>query len=268
MTYGDFDTSQHSGSPIEGFEFVGTRNTYRYTSSAQEQIINGLTFTPIDISRDQIDSGTQEDDLLDLKITTRSDLDLIREYAYGLAPPDLEFTLYRVHEGTDFATDWTIFWRGNVAAFSVTGAKAMIRVPSVFSRTLSTMIPNYFWQKSCNHVLFDSRCALSRASFLTSSTVVSFSNTSVTIANVIDPINSLVAGEIFNVIRGERRHVLFNVAGVIEINYPFKNMQVGDNVEVTQGCDHSYTTCKDKFTNSVNYGGFPFVPDINPVRGF
>ena len=266
--YEDFDTSQHSGAPIEGFQFVGTDATYQYTSSAQEQVINGLTFAPTTIRRDPVDSGTQEDDLLDLKITLRSDDPMVLEYAYGLAPPILDLTLYRVYLGSDFAADWIIFWKGPVAAFSVTGAVATLRVPSVFSNVLSTTVPNYFWQRSCNHVLFDSRCALSRASFKTSSTVTAFTGSHVTIANVLDPIDHLQAGELLDITTGERRHILSNIAGVLKINYPFKHMAVGDSIEATAGCDHSFTTCKDKFDNTFNYGGFPYVPDRNPIKGF
>ena len=266
--YETFDESQHSGAPIEGFEFVGTNETWRYTSSTEEQVINGLTFTPATISREPVDAGTQEDDLLDLKINLRSDDPMMREYAYGLAPPNLELTLYRVYVGSDFAADWVIYWKGPVAAFSVTGANATVRIPSVFSNALGAAVPNYFWQRSCNHVLFDARCALSRASNKTTSTVVSFSSSFVTIAYVLHATNELAAGELVDLITGERRHILSNVAGQIKINYPFKNIAVGDNIEVTLGCDHSYTTCKDKFTNSANYGGFPFVPDRNPLKGF
>jgi len=42
------------------------------------------------------------------------------------------------------------------------------------------------------------------------------------------------------------------------------NIVAGDTVELSAGCDHSLETCKTKFSNSVNYGGFPHLQvDIN-----
>lgn len=37
-------------------------------------------------------------------------------------------------------------------------------------------------------------------------------------------------------------------------------MQVGDQYSVYAGCDKRVPTCRDKFSNLVNYRGFPFVP--------
>lgn len=42
------------------------------------------------------------------------------------------------------------------------------------------------------------------------------------------------------------------------------SIQVGDTLELTAGCDHTITTCKNKFGNSVNFGGFPHIQvDVN-----
>ena len=36
-------------------------------------------------------------------------------------------------------------------------------------------------------------------------------------------------------------------------------MQVGDTFEVTTGCDKTSDTCKSKFSNVINFGGFPHI---------
>lgn len=35
---------------------------------------------------------------------------------------------------------------------------------------------------------------------------------------------------------------------------------VGDEVEVTAGCDKRFDTCRGKFANALNFRGFPFIP--------
>lgn len=37
-------------------------------------------------------------------------------------------------------------------------------------------------------------------------------------------------------------------------------MQVGDTFTITAGCDKTLATCRDRFANVVNFGGFPHMP--------
>lgn len=37
-------------------------------------------------------------------------------------------------------------------------------------------------------------------------------------------------------------------------------MQVGDTFSITAGCDKTLATCRDRFANVVNFGGFPHMP--------
>lgn len=48
---------------------------------------------------------------------------------------------------------------------------------------------------------------------------------------------------------------------------PFQ-IQVGDGFEVFPGCDKRPTTCKSKFNNFVNNGGFPHVPGTDDILEF
>lgn len=44
-----------------------------------------------------------------------------------------------------------------------------------------------------------------------------------------------------------------------------KVIQVGDAYTVYPGCDKRFTTCKNKFSNATNFGGFPHVPGIGNI---
>jgi uncharacterized phage protein (TIGR02218 family) len=35
---------------------------------------------------------------------------------------------------------------------------------------------------------------------------------------------------------------------------------VGDAFEITAGCDKRFSTCRDRFGNSLNFRGFPQIP--------
>jgi uncharacterized phage protein (TIGR02218 family) len=43
----------------------------------------------------------------------------------------------------------------------------------------------------------------------------------------------------------------------------FDDIQIGDTFILTAGCDHSLATCRDKYNNVANFGGFPYLTDEN-----
>ena len=53
-------------------------------------------------------------------------------------------------------------------------------------------------------------------------------------------------------VNNERKIVLSD-----ELLFP---IEVGDEVELTVGCDKQASTCRSKFQNMINFQGFPFIP--------
>lgn len=52
---------------------------------------------------------------------------------------------------------------------------------------------------------------------------------------------------------------------VLYVSSGFNNpINEGDYLDFSAGCDGQYLTCKDKFNNLSNFGGFPFMPLSNP----
>lgn len=267
MSYDVAENSVHDASPVECYKFIGSFRTYYYTSADTEQVVNGETYFPVAGSRGTVRAGTQSDDSLALEIMLPFNLDVVQDYAYAESPPALTLEVYRVHRGTDFATDWNLLWKGKVSSFNVDGRVAKVRVPSIFSRALQGDLPSAYYQAPCNHVLFDSLCKVNRASYSTTTTVTDASALSVNVLDDGAADGDLVAGEIVNNRTGERRLILGNLANTISFSYPFVDMKVGDEVVVTAGCDHSFSTCKAKFSNGANFGGHPYIPADNPFAG-
>ena len=267
MSYDDYELSAHNGAPIECYKFVGTFTTYRYTSAEVEVTVNGENYIPIPVKRNAVRAGTQEDDTLALEISLPFDVAVVRDYAYAESPPALALEVYRVHRGSNFATDFILMWKGAVTSFAVDGRWARIRVPSVFSRALQSNVPNVYYQAPCNHVLFDARCKVDRATYAHQTTVVDVTGRSILVDDMGAPQNALAAGELVNLRTGERRLILANALDVITVSYQFVDIQPGDQVELVYGCDHSFTTCKAKFNNGINFGGHPFIPSDNPFDG-
>lgn len=265
--YEDRELSTHDGSPVEAYKFTGTFKNYYYTSAELGVTISGQVYTSALISRKAIQTGTQEDSNLALELTLPFDLPLVIDYAFSTSPPDLTLEVLRYHEGSDPASDWIVAWKGRVTSFSTSGHIVKAQVPSIFSITLQGSIPSVYYHNPCNHVLFDDRCKVTKASYQQDTTVTVVDDTTITVAADGFADGVLAAGEIHNTTKGERRMIVSNVADVLVVNFPFFEIEVGDSVSLFVGCNHSLTTCKAVFNNSVNFGGFPYVPTDNPFEG-
>ena len=265
-TYEDYEYSSHDGSPVEVYKFTGTFQNYYYTNAEQDVTVDGQLYTASLIKRKELNVGTQEDSDLDITLELPSDLPLVLDYAYSVSPPDLTLEILRYHEGTNPATDWIIAWKGKITSFSTSGDVVKALVPSVFSVAMQGEIPSVAYQSPCNHRLFDDRCKLVASSYQQDTTILNIDGTTISVADDGFADDYLQAGEIVNTTKGERRLIVSNVANVLLINFPFYDAEVGDSVSLFVGCNHTYTACKTKFNNSLNYGGFPFVPSDNPFE--
>jgi hypothetical protein len=122
---------------------------------------------------------------------------------------------------------------------------------------------------ACSYTLYDFGCTLNRLSFKSNSIVLSGSTvnslvTGLTQADgffdqgVVEFTSGLNAGQKVCV-RAYSSHVLYMTASLP--NVP----QVGDTFDVYPGCDKQSSTCLNKFSNSPNFGGQPFVPQPQAV---
>ena len=69
--------------------------------------------------------------------------------------------------------------------------------------------------------------------------------------------NAGVTSEVQNYIQSNRRFAL-------QLSVPFV-IQVGDTFDLSPGCDKRLTTCNTKFSNSLRFGGSPFMPTTDAL---
>ena len=60
---------------------------------------------------------------------------------------------------------------------------------------------------------------------------------------------------------GEVRQILSSTSGEITLLFAFPHaIAKGDTYKIRRGCDKSIKSCRDKFHNEINFGGFVTVP--------
>ncbi len=267
--FDELETSVAQSAPVEGYKFVGSFTTYRYTSSDVEQLINGEIYVPLAVTRSNVKAGTQEDQALSLDLEIPFDTQVIMDYAYSQTPPRLLLEVYRLQQEDETGTAWSLFWQGLVRGFTVTGRLAKVQAPSIFSLALLNEAPSVYYQTPCNVVLYSSLCGVNRADHRFDAVVQAVQPLAITLQAEPTTTDDLKGGEIVNLRNGERRLILSNSGQTINIGYPFVDILPGDDCEVLRGCDHLGRDgdCKNKFDNYDNYKGFEDIPPDNPFEG-
>lgn len=263
MTFPASETGPASGRPRELFTFTGTNNVYRMTTFQEDVVSNGNTFTAVaGLRRERIAAGTQEQDNASLDIEIPFSHPIVSEYVWNIAPPALDLELHRVHAAD--LDDTLLMWKGQVISWAVEGRKVKLRVPSLFGYLLNRVVPRVKYQAPCNNFLYDDVCGVDPTSFTSTRTIVSIDENAIELDTSPFADDACNGGEMIFTSGSERRMIIDNVGVDFTVNFPFADLEVGDTVQIRQGCDHSWTTCKTKFNNGDNFVGFPFSPQFNP----
>lgn len=129
---------------------------------------------------------------------------------------------------------------------------------------LSTQLPQIILQPGCTNTLFDARCGLIKASFAEANTVQS--------GSTVNKLISLSAKADDYYDNGQIAFTSGPNAGLVKAVKQYLGQQftfnsplpfapsAGDLFTAYPGCDKTQATCAAKFSNLVNFEGFPFVP--------
>jgi hypothetical protein len=261
------DASVQDGQPVECYRFSVSGSTYRYTSYHRAVVLgeepDEEEFAPLAISSSQIEMTIVLDTLLTLNVTVPAQSEIARVCGFGDSPQTVRLELLRFHLGAE--AEVTTEFQGDIAGVSTQDAETTIRFGSVLQNELFGNIATVMFQQQCNHVLYDPRCGVVKADFTTSSTVTAIKGRTVTVASDGVADNALAIGTAFCTRTGENRSIVSNVSDVITLVRPFYDLQVGDTLEMSLGCDHIRTShCKLRFNNVPRYGGHDFIPAANP----
>jgi uncharacterized phage protein (TIGR02218 family) len=272
MTFVGSETSIDAAQPIEGYKFVGSFTTYRYTSADVDVTINGELYLAIPMDRTEAGAGTQNEDNTTLEIEVPNDLDIIQDYAFGVPPQDLQLTVYRSHRDLNTAVEFVVYWSGRVSGFNVGRNTAKIQIPSILSLLLNSELPTVYFQNVCNNVLYDARCGVSLVGNEVVTTISSIDENNLTIASDGGKAAGFFkGGQAINttLVPNERRMIVSHTGTAIGLAFPFSaGAAVGNGIKVQAGCNHQYEgDCGTKFTNKQQFNGFPYSPSDNPFEG-
>jgi uncharacterized phage protein (TIGR02218 family) len=179
-----------------------------------------------------------------------------------------ELTLYRAFMPTygNTSAGTVIMFVGRVAEIDASRSLATFTINSHLE-LLNQPMPRNLYQSGCVNTLFDPACTLNMASFEVSGTVAGGSTASSLNATLSQASGYFSLGQVTftsGTNDGFSRTVQTHVHGspsTVSLISPFPSVPApGDTFTIYAGCDKTQATCANKFSNLVNFRGFPFVP--------
>jgi uncharacterized phage protein (TIGR02218 family) len=249
---------------LYNFSSSGLGVTYNWNSGDSNISYLGDLYSPIPISRSKISQGS-DINREDIKITVPIDNPLAILYLKGAVEHIVTLTIYRQIDQTTNA-----WWKGRVV--NVTGGKESIcdlRCESVFT-SLQRAGNRARYQKQCRHTLYASGCGASKGNNLVivSITGSSQNDTIIQFSAPDSYPNAHFTGGYVDY-GGKQRFIAGHTGNTLTLWRGFSELisAPANSVVLYPGCNKSIFTCINKFNNVNNFGGFPWIPDINPFGG-
>lgn len=262
MAYGPNETSKEAGRPIELFEFTVGLETYHYTNAEDDITYSANTYSSLVVMRTSPTLSSSENGRQQMEITLPADNVIAKRYI-GIVPAErVAIRILRFHRGD--SPNGVVLWSGRIVSAKFEKQGAVCRLYSVSSESaLSRPCPGRKYQGLCNHKLGDGLCQVDLDALKITGEVLAVSGATVTVTGASAGGADWAVGG--TVVWGEeRRLVVAQAANTLTLRLPFPTSPIGQIVNVFPGCDHTPTTCEDKFSNIINFGGFPHVPTQNP----
>lgn len=260
---------------------------YRWTSADTDLVLSGHTFScpkdqdtavpVITRGKTKIAAGLEVDTLA-VTLGCGSNV-LLGGIALQLAATNGAFDGALIKMERVFMATWgdttpgsVVLFSGFVAAVAPSSTAVQLTCQSDLQRLLVAMPRNTF-APNCTHVLYDTGCALTRATFQVNGTVAAGGTTTLFPTNLTEAdgyfnlgVLNFTSGALTGLRASVRSYV--NAGGQVEVSVTLPSIPAnGDTFVIVPGCDKSQATCTAKFSNLLHFRGFPFVPRNESTRG-
>ncbi len=259
MTVSVIEGSAYGGSPLEFFKFrYGT--TYHFQVASTQDEVGPLlqVYTHKQISR-EMNTSSSELNKNPLELIVDQSNEVTRYFRTGQPDEIIFLSMYLKHQ-TDVDEEYILAWQGRVSNCKFEGDLARLVCEPV-SASAKRLGLRAKYQKLCRHALYDDRCQATPLQENVTVTLVSPG--SITVSG-ISQADNFYRGGYLQLSNGQMRMVTSQLGGLLELSHAFNSISAGLTGTIIAGCDHSRASCRDKFNNFLNFGGFPYIPTKNP----
>jgi hypothetical protein len=267
MTYTAQEESIEAGQPVELYLFTIGGAQYPYTNAEDEITKSSVTYTPEAISRTKIkNEASKVFSQLTVKMPVSN---VFAKLFVGIPPGERARLKIRQFHRTDVAGELATIFDGLVSQVSFVQKG---KVAKLIARPITSLgqnqVPKRTNQGLCNFNVYDSRCGLVESTWQETGTVTSVSGNDLTTSGLTNVGGGADYWEAGYVRFGEeRRLIVAQSSNVLTLSLEFKENPDGESLIFVPGCKlRRADDCRTKFSNEINFGGFPYVPIKNPFE--
>lgn len=283
MSFQAKELSIADGKPVFLYEFLTGNSSYRINNSTQTVQHNGNDYLPAVVSHGMIlasDGGGAK---------TQLDINLAPNNSFALEflnSDQQQITTINVFERhfSDATSETLLAWKGEIVGIKPSDKKLTLSADSIINKF--TRNANYSrFQLACRHAVYQTGCNLDKANFENPVTLVSVAGSTVQVEYPIDgqtqlplqPYDGYFNSGLLQSPAGNVYHVVNHVGTSITVMDSAEKL--GQELLATApdalvvslypGCTKSRAICKSRFNNTLNFGGFPWMPgkNNNPFNG-
>lgn len=256
--------------PIDLFRIVLDDQVWTLTSADTEQVYDAgdgdEIYIPVAMGRNGIE---QKRELTKANIEVKLPVD--HELSILLLTSYIEQVMtLTVFTQRDASVD--ISWKGRLASMKPGDADLTLVFESVFTSLRRPGLRARF-QKSCRHALYGRGCTLNPESFAAVGSATALNGPIITVTEAAAQADGYYVGGMLRGPDGSLAYIINHLGTLLTLQrVPYSVLQAAAasfpfNVTLYPGCDHTRATCRDKFNNKLNYGGFDWIPQKNPMGG-
>ncbi len=192
-------------------------------------------------------------------------LQALRLGAFDGAEVKVEYAFMPTYGDTSVGT--VVAFTGLVAEVNADRAKATFEVNSHLE-LLDRDMPRNLFQPGCTNTLFDTGCALLKASYTSTGTASGGTFTQFTTTSLAQAagyfglgVVTFTSGPNAGFSRTVKIHTKAGSTSTITLLSPLPAaVASGNTFTIYPGCDKTQSTCTAKFNNLANFRGYPYVP--------
>lgn len=272
MTYSAIEGTVDQGEPFFLYLFDDGTTKTRLTSDASdfsgdpEALGSAQTWTASAIAHSELGiPGNVDRDYVNLTFPLSDSF--AQTFRQASAATQI-LTIWRAHH-SDTDGEFEVAWKGRVIGGKEQDRTIVLRAESVFTSMRQSGC-RARWQRRCRHALYFGGCGLAIADFQVSGTVSAMaSDTVLTISAAASEADGWYRLGIVEY-DGKFGWIKDHTGDQITLVTPIDGLAAAfaisgsESVSIARGCDRQLNTCTNKFSNNVNHGGFPWLPQKNP----
>lgn len=228
------------------------------------------TYTPYAIGRGQVENKT-EMVRASLQLTLALNNPVALRHLSGVSDTVLTLTMFQQSNSTT-----TVAWKGRLAKVKLSGKQVIMTFESIFT-SLKRPGLRARWQRNCRYAVYGPGCNLDKETFKHTDDITAIASDGITytIGDLSAFEDGYFRGGMIRASNTVIRFISEHAGNVITLGRRFEFLEsefatLGSGnvpVDLFPGCAKNLTVCTDRFSNQLNYGGFPWIPTKNPVGG-